>query len=89
MPNLLPWFGFALHLQPALVLPDNPENRGQAQARALPDRLGREKRLKDPPENVRLHPRAIVGEEQTDEFPVPRFPIQRRPARGGCSAARW
>src|ERR1035437_6003423 len=30
----------ALPLQPALVLPDNTENRGQAQAGALPDGLG-------------------------------------------------
>ena len=37
----------ALHLHPALVLPDNTENRGQAQSGALSDGFGGKERFED------------------------------------------
>ena len=42
---------FALHLQPALMLPDNAEDGGQAQAGAFAGGFGGEERFKDPVEN--------------------------------------
>src|SRR5665213_2348025 len=69
---------FALHLQPAVMLADNAEYGGQAQTSTVFGSCGGEKWFKDPVENLRVHPGAVVTERQADEFPVPAFRIHWR-----------
>ena len=68
---------FALHVQPALMLSDNAEDGGQAQARALAGGFSGEKRFKNPAENLRVHSGSRVAERQANELPVALFRIHR------------
>src|SRR2546422_3201716 len=56
----------ALHLDAAAVIGHDTLGDGQAEAGALPRRLGREERIEDPPENLVRNPRALVLELHLD-----------------------
>src|SRR5213593_1646658 len=56
----------ALHLDAAAVIGRDTLGDGQAEAGALPLRLGREERIEDPPENLVWDPRPLVLELHLD-----------------------
>src|SRR5689334_14600589 len=59
--RLLPALLRGTQHQRAAMRRGDPERDRQAEAGALPDLLRREERLEDPPLQVRLNPRPIVG----------------------------
>ena len=52
----------AVNLDETAVLPDDPVDRGEAEARALVEALGREERLEKLAEGVRVHALAVVAD---------------------------
>ena len=61
--------GLALDGDPALMLLDDAIDGGQAQAGALADFLGGEKRLEQMAQRLVVHAQAGVGDAQADEMP--------------------